>query len=429
MNNATRSWPLLLKSLVIFYVVYCALHIQDSLTRVNFPYLFTWTELFINYSGGFIRRGLLGQILFYIIPYVSLYYLLVSAYIGLIAALTYIFYRYFSKSFDRITTLFVLISPAYFLFHIKDSGVFARKDILVELFVFISCNIVVSCILKKKCKLFLATFLILCMYAAVFLTHEMALFYFPLPFVLLGVAFKRENKLLHWLIVGAVVVIASLAVGYVFKGTVDQRYAICAAWRQYYPKLSCPGVSSYTDALLHYTNAFSYIGMGLSDNLKFVTPYYHDAISLSSAAFGAFLAFLPLALICRGYNSLKNIKDVLASPVLRLFFLVAACAPWILPLIASDFGRHISGACLSYLFFLLSIQRIAPQSCAPWLQKWNTLAETSLRYGLLTIMIALIYGLGWELRYWVAVGVSLVQPDIMMRILFFRMAGLVNHII
>ena len=46
--------------LFIGFTIYLTLHVSE------FPYKYVFTDWLINYEGGFIRRGLLGQICFYI---------------------------------------------------------------------------------------------------------------------------------------------------------------------------------------------------------------------------------------------------------------------------------------------------------------------------------------------------------------------------
>jgi len=380
------------------------------------------SELFISYAGGFIRRGLIGTILYALFPYVSLPYLVIGAYITLFVVFLLISYRSFSKNFDMLTVLFVFSSPAYFLFQLKAPDVFARKDVIIQLFIFISYSIAVSCILNEKCKLFWPTLLLLTLYVISFLIHEMALFYFPLPFVLLGVAFQKRKRLLYWIVIGIVTVAASLAVVYLFPGTLEQRNAICGAWRQYYPTLACsppsPGTHPMPSSTSSALNAISYIGTGLTNNIRWVTAYYWNATSASTIIVCLLLALLPLAFIFSGYNSWRSIKKVFPSLTLRIFFWIAVCSPWVLSLVANDFGRHISGVCFYYLFFLLSMQRIVPQPCKNWLQKLHNRLENSSRYQWIVISLLLIYGLGWKLEHWMPLGQSFIISDPLMRSIF-----------
>jgi len=423
MEDSRRFGSVSIKGFILFYALYCILLIKASITTFlrYFPNGYSASELFISYSGGFIRRGLIGTILYALFPYVSLQYLIIVGYITVFVVFLVASYRSLSKNFDILTVLFILSSPAYFLFHLKVSSVFARKDILIQFFVFISYGIAVWSVLNEKRKILWPTLLLLSLYIVSFLIHEMTLFYFPLPFALLGVAFQRRNKLLHWVIIGAVVVSASLAVAYLFGGTIAQRSAICAAWQRHYPTLSCAPPPEYAPPAQQNSpdfvqlgaaaNAISYIGANLADNIRYIIPYYQNPVTLGSALYGVLLALLPLAFICAGYNSLRSIKIVVSSLMLRIFFWIAVCIPWALALIANDFGRHTSSACLSYLFFLLSMQRIAPQPCQDWLRKLNARFESSSRYQWIILSVLLIYGFGWMLNHWVPIGKSFISLD------------------
>ena len=112
----------------------------------------TWAfnELFINYSAGFIRRGLLGSVylklnnLFEVKPlnfFSPIFIILYSAQI-------FLFYKLLKK-FKNYHLLYILIifSPALMLFSVYDQTVYFTKDIFTNLTILLHCFYLVE---KRK---------------------------------------------------------------------------------------------------------------------------------------------------------------------------------------------------------------------------------------------------------------------------------------
>lgn len=143
------------------------------------------TEFLINYEGGFVRRGLLGEIILYayrsagISPYVLILTLSTLAYIALI--------WFFVKSFlKKGYTLFIL-PFVFFLGNPVINDFWVRKDILIILF-FIS--IIYFALKKSHLYLILVNFL----FIIVLLIHE-SIGFFCFPILLLILIAKKDNRL------------------------------------------------------------------------------------------------------------------------------------------------------------------------------------------------------------------------------------------
>ena len=102
---------------------------------------YTYIENLINYQGGFIRRGFLGSIayflyetfdvnpkFFFIIIYYSLYIFLILIFMNLINSL---------KKENYYLAILITLSPATFLFLIFDNGAIFRKEIFFILIFFV----------------------------------------------------------------------------------------------------------------------------------------------------------------------------------------------------------------------------------------------------------------------------------------------------
>ena len=98
-----------------------------------------YADWLINYQGGFIRRGLIGEILFRVhqITRIDLNFLVLLFIYSVYLFISYFLIRsikYINNS--RINTL-IFLSPGFFLYPMMNSAVVGQKDILV---IFIARN-------------------------------------------------------------------------------------------------------------------------------------------------------------------------------------------------------------------------------------------------------------------------------------------------
>ena len=97
-----------------------------------------YSDWLINYEGGFIRRGFIGQILYLthkflfidldklIFGFVSFIYIFISFFL-------FKSVKYIESSYENIL---IFLSPGFFIYPIMNSGVIGRKDILFIFFLF-----------------------------------------------------------------------------------------------------------------------------------------------------------------------------------------------------------------------------------------------------------------------------------------------------
>lgn len=109
---------------------------------LNYPQIITkWVvaDLLINYEGGFVRRGLLGQINLFFENTFKFPKLLIAVIITSFILFFNIFITYFriykNKNYFFLF-LIIFLSPATFLFYIYDTNAFLRKDVFI-IFTFI----------------------------------------------------------------------------------------------------------------------------------------------------------------------------------------------------------------------------------------------------------------------------------------------------
>ena len=99
----------------------------------HYPENYNWTELFINYQGGFIRRGFIGEILFQSAKYIDIRLTTASIFIVSYIAFVFVSMKFFKKTCDTTSFLLIVLSPGLLFFFAQDRYMFCRKDVFFEL--------------------------------------------------------------------------------------------------------------------------------------------------------------------------------------------------------------------------------------------------------------------------------------------------------
>jgi len=361
--------------IITFLLVYAAVVLYQ-----HFPNMYTWEELFINYEGGFIRRGLIGQLLFIANSFIPI-------------AICYL-----------VLYAFLFISPVIFLLPVTDRFIFGRKDLFIQIILLCIAQVCVNCLTKERANLYKHTLIISILFITGMLIHEMMIFYFPIFAVLLGVAYARQKKIFQWLCITGVLFSAALLLAVIFSGDAGTREAICASWRQSSPELTCE-------------RALRFIGTSFYANTMESFHHHLHWVTIGSFFLGACLSAIPLFFLWQAYRPYEAIRNLLSpSFVLRLAFWPAVFAPCILLIITTDYGRTVSNTFLSYIFFLYAVFSVRPQAMASWLGKLKEAISVSprLRYGV--YLFAIAYGLCWRMAHYRPPGESYIMPGVLLHL-------------
>ena len=200
--NQKRIDNLILQFIFIFFLTINFVYFYLNLTENSETNIYAFNELFINYQAGFIRRGLLGEIvwqlndIFFIEPRILFSYLFLIIYF-----FQFILFFYLFKKFiiSKVFFIFIFFSPSLILFHIYSPDLFFLKDAIIKLvflfhaFIFYKFNI-----LKKNKNKYLRylKLVIIPILFFVILTHEYQVFSLSLHILIsLGtVKNKKEMK-------------------------------------------------------------------------------------------------------------------------------------------------------------------------------------------------------------------------------------------
>ena len=220
--NSLLIW-LSLFFFIIINFVYFYLHLNLKI-EVN---EYAFSELFINYQAGFIRRGLLGEVAWQLNNLFSLKPInFFSVFFISIHIITTLIFFYLFKKYIISKSVFALIffSPALILFHIYDPNLFYIKDSIVKLTVLFHSFLFYFFVIEKKktikyffyLKFFLIPFLFL-----VILTHEYQIFFLGIHYLIsLGtIKKKKDNKKL---IKTYLPLFLSIILVFIFNGNQEQ---------------------------------------------------------------------------------------------------------------------------------------------------------------------------------------------------------------
>ena len=133
------------KKILFFYFIYLILGIYVySLLQINeFPQKYVFTEWLINYQGGFIRRGLLGELIFNLSTKLNVEIKYLILIVQLLFYTIYFIFYYFLFSKIKINFFWILIifSPILFAYPLIELMSLGRKDILIISFFLIYSSI------------------------------------------------------------------------------------------------------------------------------------------------------------------------------------------------------------------------------------------------------------------------------------------------
>ena len=149
-----------------------------------------YADWLINYQGGFVRRGLIGEILFRIhdVLNIDLDFLILFFVIFLYLLLAYYLIKCIKYIESSPVNILIFLSPGFFLYPIMNSGIIGRKDTL--LIAMMGCFVFLENKINQKYHLVILILTIMVMS----LSHSAFIFYMPY-FIFLYILVKNKNGL------------------------------------------------------------------------------------------------------------------------------------------------------------------------------------------------------------------------------------------
>ena len=152
--------------LALGFILFLTLHINE------FPTKYIFTDWLINYEGGFVRRGLIGQVIFELSKFLNFQIKFVMLFFQITIYSIYflLFYLLLSKRKTNFFWLLIIFSPISFLYPMAELEALGRKDIFV-----ITFFLIFSMINYKKLNTLVFSFILL--FSLSCLIHEITIFY------------------------------------------------------------------------------------------------------------------------------------------------------------------------------------------------------------------------------------------------------------
>lgn len=354
----------------------------------NFPRSYTWSEFVINYQGGLVRRGLLGEIAYqlnWIIQ--SRYVLSIFPVVCYLSIIWFLVHREKKLGFNA---LIFLLSPATILFPVYDFEAFARKDVFI-LSAFMLCIYLSERIRSKNLMMPLVLFI----YGVAGLVVETAWFYLPVACAVVILNEKdtrNDNQVGYWMLsffflISCFVVISLINAHHISKT------AIIDSWRLLYPTYQW-----------HWDGkgAIGLLGLTLTDGLL-ITFYSICHIT----TFAGYVCSLLLASIPTVYT-LNNYKLRRFGEISKLgiaWSIAVMCCSF---LFAADWGRCIYLFTIHSYLFLITIIDVPDQS-----NDRVKKVQKNHNYTVLKALFLLVYATSWQVQHWITGGLSALRPGIL----------------
>lgn len=337
-----RFFLLLFSVLIVSFIVHHLLIIK--------PYdTFNIGEWLINYQGGFVRRGLLGEILWQIYQLHPFNVKWGIVFIELFAFILFLLLIY--KIFLKYRWSFLpILFPIGIIFSSLSSY---RRDFLMLLLIYITFDSFFRATKSKK-NYFLGVVIgLICL---VLITHE-PMFFILVPF--LSVVFWQNttgslaNKLLRTIIIflPAIVVMALVCK---MKGDATTARAIWDSWDSLfrtYPEASYPKISIAVEFLSRESK--DVILMHLNSNFKYLShPSLSVFLSNNLALLASFIGFFLLVtcIPCVDHSNRKLINNPMQNSLAHLYIFQTIMMLPMFTILSCDYGRTIPYVTITTFF-------------------------------------------------------------------------------
>jgi hypothetical protein len=301
----------------------------------DFPWRYVFTDWIINYEGGYIRRGLLGEISINLSNFLNLnikyIFLLIHSSIYLIFHL--LFYKFFYK-FKRNYIFYILcFSPLVFLYPIATFEAFARKEIFYITFFLFNCFLLIK-INNRNIIFFSTNSLVILSY----LIHESSLFFLIFFYFSYFIFLKKNNYKIRLSEISFIIIVYSILLYLLALPVTDEKISKMIFL-----------INQNFFEITKYSGAISWLQRSASSAFMFLESNYISSrdILRNFLLLHFLIIFLYLLYI---NNFFKSEKYFFIFTVFTFF------SPLVLFLVGNDWGRFVYilyNFCLIFTFYCL----------------------------------------------------------------------------
>jgi hypothetical protein len=280
---------------------------------------YTIGDWLINYQGGFVRRGFLGELIYQMYQatginpcdFVVVFQILFYAVLGIAS------YRLLKRQNHLLPYIFLIFSPNVLLYHINEpyGGLIKTRGAFERVF-----------------------FLTLALYPLAILSHEMLFAFLPYLLVLYFIRYKPDTKRIVWMAILLCVSVFSFLFALAYSG--DSRIVLLIT--RSLKDVCSPLIAIDAIAALSQDSS-RYMQYLMKEIMNGAYPRYYGCI-----LFLSLLAFLPIR------NKIKLIFDKVSVSMLLLS---SFCMTVVLAAVAIDWGRFLYIHLMSLLILTLVLDR------------------------------------------------------------------------
>ena len=399
-STATHNTHLFFLVLLIHYVLFIPVASEGVIFLVHDCPNYTWTELLINYEGGFVRRGLIGQLLLYLSYCIPLERIVPFFFFTAYILFAYYFLSSLFRRMNFATVLMVAISPGLLLFPVYDIAVFGRKDIIIVMCIIAMMDICTT-FFSKKTGTIIASICFTVIYSIGFLAHEIIVLFFPLPAILLLCVYANHNKIKTGLLLIGSIFTLSVFLSFLLSSSPNINEMI-SSWEH-------TGIRLKADE-----GAYKYLDFSFRQGVSMTLA----CIGTKAGALSVFVAFvlssLPFFLhviIDTPIKKLDSIlKDMAIVATTRRFFIyflyLFLFAPFFAFILVADAGRVIYFLSVFYLYFFSCLSSIRPSSMCN-----HSRFSFSTTNAVCILIFIVIYATSWRLEHVVVRGDSFLRAS------------------
>jgi len=296
---------------------------------------YSFSELFINYQSGFIRRGLLGEIFWQINSFFNINPKFFFGLIFLFLNITQLFLYFKILSFYKnkfLLIIYIVFFPSLLLFGIYDHKVYLLKDIFVKISILIHAFIIIYLKHCKKKEIYCTflVYLIIPLLVIVSLIHEYQVIFLSIHILFSYYYFKNYlKKKIYYLKSYFILLILSILLIY-FNGSEEQYIYLNEIIKKYNAEIH-PQLFNGFYKLIGGFYKWHFFYFGYKD---FINLFFSIILSL----------LIPACIFHKIINKHKF------NSYYYLFFL-----PTLLTFLNLDHGRNISLLCVHLILFYLVI--------------------------------------------------------------------------
>lgn len=322
---------ILQKYLIYFFVLIFIITVHESFIGYIEHHSWNVGDWLINYQGGFIRRGLLGEVIYQLSYYTSINLGLFVFILQIFFYGVFFFYSYklLKKQDSLLPYAFLIFSPFIFTFQINNpEGGYRKEIIYFALFAFLTW----SAFIKKPDNFEKIFYIILLIYPFIILTHEMLAIFLPyfLVIYVLSTTLNRKKIIIVSTLLSFSFV--SFFVSIYYHGSTSQIVEI-------FKSTSKGNYVIEGGAILWLNKGISYGFLQVVNKIKF--EYYALYIIL---IFISLIAYIPL---------LNKLKYIVNNSLVIFFLSLSIIGSIPLFIVAIDWGRFIQIHLISIFFILL----------------------------------------------------------------------------